>query len=95
MLEPAPETHKPTAVDRQSATILALVSVVQLMAIIDAAVVNVALPSIKTALHVSQVDVQWVINAYTLIVAGLLLLGGRAADLRGRRSVLMAGLVLF
>jgi EmrB/QacA subfamily drug resistance transporter len=95
MLEPAPETQKPTAVDRQSALILALVSVVQLMAIVDGSIVNVALPSIKNALHFSQVDLQWVINAYTLIFAGFLLLGGRAADLLGRRSVLMVGLLLF
>src|SRR3989440_11763719 len=95
MLEPAPETQKPTAVDRQSALILALVSVVQLLAIVDGSLVNVALPSIKNALHFSQVDLQWVINAYPLIFAGFLLLGGRAADLLGRRVVLMTGLVLF
>src|SRR5260370_30190964 len=58
-------------------------------------IVNVALPSIKNALHFSQVDLQWVINAYTLIFAGFLVLGGRAADLLGRRSVLMAGVTLF
>jgi EmrB/QacA subfamily drug resistance transporter len=95
MLEPAPQTQEPTTFDQQNIAILALVSVVQLMVIIDASIVNVALPSIKNALHFSQVDLQWVINAYTLIFAGFLLLGGRAADLLGRRSVLMAGLVLF
>ena len=50
------------------------------MVLVDTTVVNIALPSIKTALHFTQVDLQWVINAYTLIFAGFLLLGGRAAD---------------
>src|ERR671927_356670 len=50
---------------------------------------------IKTALHFSEADLQWVVNAYTLVFAGFLLLGGRAADLLGRRSVLIGGLLLF
>jgi EmrB/QacA subfamily drug resistance transporter len=95
VLESSPQTQGPTAPDRRDTAILALVSVVQLMVIVDASIVNVALPSIKTALHFSQVDLQWVINSYTLIFAGFLLLGGRAADLLGRRSVLIAGLLLF
>jgi EmrB/QacA subfamily drug resistance transporter len=74
---------------------LVLVSLAQLMVIIDISVVNVALPSVKTALHFSENDLQWVVNAYTLVFAGFLLLGGRAADLLGRRSVLIAGLTLF
>jgi EmrB/QacA subfamily drug resistance transporter len=57
--------------------------------------VNVALPSIKTALQFSQQNLQWVVNAYTLVFAGFLLLGGRAADLLGRRRVLIAGLLIF
>lgn len=79
----------------RSTAILVVVSLIQLMVIVDTTVVNIALPSIKTALHFSQVDLQWVINAYTLIFAGFLLLGGRAADLLGRRIVLMTGLTLF
>lgn len=74
---------------------LLLVCLAQLMVIIDISVVNVALPSIKTALHFSETDLLWVVNAYTLVFAGFLLLGGRAADLLGRRSVLIAGLTLF
>jgi EmrB/QacA subfamily drug resistance transporter len=91
----AAQAQEPAPFDRQSIAILALVSVVQLILVIGASIVNVALPSIETALHFSRVDLQWVINAYTLIFAGFLLLGGRAADLLGRRSVLMAGLALF
>ena len=95
MLDTAPQTQKPTAVGWQNSAILALVSVVQLMVVVDASIVNVALPAIERALHFSRVDLQWVINAYTLIFAGFLLLGGRAADLLGRRAVLMAGVALF
>lgn len=91
----AAEVQEPTTFDRQRIAILALVSAVQLILVIGASIVNVALPSIETALHFSRVELPWVINAYTLIFAGFLLLGGRAADLLGRRSVLMAGLALF
>src|SRR3954468_4641040 len=65
------------------------------MVVLDASIVNVALPSIKTDLHFSQGDLQWVVNAYTLAFGGFLLLGGRAADLFGRRRVFMLGLGLF
>jgi len=65
------------------------------MVILDVSVVNVALPSIKHALGFSEVGLQWVVNAYTVTFAGFLLLGGRLADLLGRRSVFVAGLVLF
>jgi EmrB/QacA subfamily drug resistance transporter len=65
------------------------------MVVIDVSIVNVALPSIKTALQFSQQNLQWVVNAYTLVFAGFLLLGGRAADLLGRRRVLIAGLLIF
>jgi EmrB/QacA subfamily drug resistance transporter len=96
--QPAPKqaaTKVLAASAPRSTAILAVVSLIQLMVIVDTTVVNIALPSIKTALHFSQVDLQWVINAYTLTFAGFLLLGGRAADLLGRRVVLMTGLVLF
>src|SRR5436309_4015245 len=65
------------------------------MVILDVSIVNVALPSIRNDLHFSQVDLQWVVNAYTLTFAGFLLLGGRATDLLGRRRVFIAGLLLF
>ncbi len=65
------------------------------MVILDVSVVNVALPAIRNGLHFSEVDLQWVVNAYTVTFAGFLLLGGRAADLLGRRKVFVFGLVLF
>ena len=74
---------------------LALISAVQFMVVLDIAIVNVALPSIKVDLGFSQENLQWVISAYALAFGGFLLLGGRAADLLGRRRVFVAGLVLF
>jgi EmrB/QacA subfamily drug resistance transporter len=65
------------------------------MVILDVAIVTLALPSIKTSLHFSETGLQWVLSAYTLTFGGLLLLGGRAGDLLGRRRVLIAGLVVF
>src|SRR3954471_10840171 len=65
------------------------------MVILDVAIVNVALPSIDDGLHFSNVGLQWVVNAYTLTFAGFLMLGGRAADLLGRRRVFLAGTALF
>jgi EmrB/QacA subfamily drug resistance transporter len=81
--------------DTRKTAALVLVCLAQLMVIIDISIVNVALPSIKTALGFSEADLQWVVNAYTLTFAGFLLLGGRAADLLGRRAVLIGGLALF
>jgi EmrB/QacA subfamily drug resistance transporter len=75
--------------------ILALTCLAQFMVILDISVVNIALPSIRSDLGFSAVDLQWVVNAYTLTFAGFLLLGGRAADLLGRQQVFVAGLVLF
>ena len=63
----------------------------QFMVILDVSVVNVALPAIRTGLRFSEVDLQWVVNAYTVTFAGFLLLGGRAADLLGRRRVFVSG----
>ena len=74
---------------------LALLCMVQFMVVLDIAVVNVALPSIQTDLHFSQENLQWVISAYALLFGGFLLLGGRAADLLGRRRVFMVGIVVF
>src|SRR5438045_5819385 len=65
------------------------------MVILDVSVVNVALPSIRRDLGFSPADLQWVVNAYTLTFAGFLLMGGRAADLYGRRRVFLLGLLLF
>jgi EmrB/QacA subfamily drug resistance transporter len=75
--------------------ILALVCVAQFMVVLDVSIVNVALPSIGKDLHYSATGLQWVVNAYVLTFAGFLLLGGRAADLFGRRKVFILGLALF
>ena len=74
---------------------LALLCAVQFMVVLDIAIVNVALPSIQDDLGFSQENLQWVISAYALFFGGFLLLGGRAADLLGRRRVFIGGLVLF
>jgi EmrB/QacA subfamily drug resistance transporter len=74
---------------------LLLACLAQFMVILDVSVVNVALPSIRDGLHFSEANLQWVVNAYTVTFAGFLLLGGRAADLLGRRKVFVFGLVLF
>jgi EmrB/QacA subfamily drug resistance transporter len=74
---------------------LALLSVVQFMLVLDIAIVNVALPSIQVDLGFSQENLQWVISAYALVFGGFLLLGGRAADILGRRRMFISGLVVF
>src|SRR5881396_3260000 len=74
---------------------LALIVAAQFMVILDIAIVNVALPSIKTDLHFSQENLQWVITAYAILFGGVLLLGGRLADLFGRRRLFVVGLVVF
>ncbi len=75
--------------------ILAVVCVAQFMVVLDVSVVNVALPAIKSSLGFSQTGLQWILNAYTLTFAGFLLLGGRAADLYGRKRVYLFGMALF
>src|SRR3954462_9384604 len=74
---------------------LVLLSSAQFLVVLDASIVNVALPSIQRALDFSAANLQWIVNAYTLTFGGFLLLGGRAADLFGRRRVFIGGLVLF
>jgi EmrB/QacA subfamily drug resistance transporter len=74
---------------------LILLCAAQFVVVLDASIVNVALPSIGKALHFSEENLQWVVNAYVLVFGGFLLLGGRMADLLGRRRVFMGGLVLF
>src|SRR5215212_1146588 len=75
--------------------LLFVVCLAQFMVILDVAIVNVALPSIRDGLDFSTTGLQWVVNAYTLTFAGFLMLGGRAADLIGRREVFAAGMALF
>jgi EmrB/QacA subfamily drug resistance transporter len=75
--------------------ILAVILTSQLMVVLDATIVNVALPNMKTALHFSDAELSWVLNAYTLTFGGLLLLGARAGDLLGRRSTFLIGISVF
>ena len=75
--------------------VLVLVCMAQFMVVLDATVVNVALPSIQKDLNISDADLQWIVNAYALTFGGFLLLGGRAGDLLGRRRVFLVGLVVF
>src|SRR6266540_2584442 len=81
--------------DRRRWIALAVIVAAQFMVVLDVAIVNVALPSIKTDLHFTQESLQWVVTAYAILFGGALLLGGRMADLLGRRRLFMAGLVLF
>jgi EmrB/QacA subfamily drug resistance transporter len=81
--------------DRRRWWALALIVAAQFMVVLDVAIVNVALPSIRTDLHFSQESLQWVITAYAILFGGFLLLGGRLADLLGRRRLFVAGLALF
>src|SRR5918996_12456 len=74
---------------------LILLAAAQFVVVLDASIVNVALPSIGADLNFSQDDLSWVVNAYVLVFGGFLLLGGRMADLLGRRRLFMIGLVLF
>src|SRR6476646_3943743 len=75
--------------------VLVLVCLAQFMVILDATIVNVALPTIQKDLDMTDTNLQWVVNAYTLLFGGFLLLGGRAGDLAGRKKVFLLGLVVF
>src|SRR2546422_3900102 len=81
--------------DRKRWIALAVIVAAQFMVVLDVAIVNVALPSIKNDLHFSQVNLQWVITAYSIFFGGALLLGGRLADRFGRRRLFVAALALF
>src|SRR5213083_283514 len=86
----------PRRASRVSANaVLALIAVAQFMVILDATIVNVALPTIKVDVGFSEQSLSWVLNAYTLMFGGFLLLGGRAADRLGRRRLFVAGIALF
>src|SRR6478609_648593 len=90
----APPLERPASrVDPNA--VLALVAVAQFMVVLDATVVNVALPTIKGSLGFSEQSLSWVLNAYTLTFGGFLLLGGRLADRLGRRRLFAAGIALF
>jgi MFS family permease len=74
---------------------LGLVLLAQLLVVIDVSIVTLALPAIQRALHFSPVNLQWVLSGYALVFGGFLLLGGRLADLLGRRRILMIGVAVF
>lgn len=101
MPEPTPEpaaepaADAPTGRHTPDGLVLLLACIGQFMVVLDVSIVNVALPSIGRSLHYSPTGLQWVVNAYVLTFAGFLLLGGRAADLYGRRRVYLAGMALF
>ena len=75
--------------------VLVLVCIAQFMVVLDATIVNVALPSIQNGLHFTPTSLQWIVNAYTLVFGGFLLLGGRASDLLGRQRLFIAGVAVF
>src|ERR1044071_7171201 len=75
--------------------VLVLICLAQFMVILDATLVNVALPSIQKDLGLSEANLQWIVNAYTLVFGGFLLLGGRAGDLLGRKRLFLFGLIVF
>lgn len=94
------QTRKATAARRPHAParlgmVLAVCCAAQFMVVMDASVVNVALPTISESLHFSSNSLQWVINAYTVAFAGFLLLGGRLADIFGRRRIFLIGVTVF
>jgi EmrB/QacA subfamily drug resistance transporter len=86
---------QPLAAETRKRATLILCCLAQFMVILDVSVVNVALPSIQRDLHFSDINLQWIVSAYTLTFAGFLLLGGRAADLLGQRTMFVVGLILF
>ena len=75
--------------------ILVLLALAQFMVVLDVSIVNVMLPTVQRVFSMSQTNLQWIVTAYTLAFGGFLLLGGRAADLYGRRKVFLAGVFLF
>ena len=86
-------TTRKSYIDRRW-TALILLCVAEFVVVLDASIVNVALPSIGKGLHISDQNLPWVVNAYLIAFGGFLLLGGRAADLLGRRRVFTGGLIV-
>src|SRR2546430_6384158 len=92
---PEQDAEGSSLTSRRGVAILILLSLVQFMDVLDASILNIALPSIKGDLDFSQQSLQWVVNGYILTYGGVLLLRGRMADLLGRRLVLITGLIVF
>src|SRR3954471_14716285 len=94
-VQPAAPSHPQPDELRRPWTVFTLMIAAQIMVILDVSVVNVALPSISRGLYLSAADYQWTVSAYVLLSGGLLLLGGRIADLLNRRRAFLAGIGLF
>src|ERR1700683_3164337 len=95
MLQVSNAPRSPRPWRRNPSILLGVILTAQLMVVLDATIVNVALPHIQRGLGFSNSSLSWVLNAYVLTFGGLLLLGARAGDLLGRRRTFMAGIVLF
>ncbi len=94
-MDPAPDSPAGVRLAKADRIVLTVVCLAQFMVVLDISIVNVALPSIQRSLGFSEPNLQWVVTAYSLTFGGLLLLGGRLADLFGRRRIFLLGLVLF
>src|SRR3954464_11203020 len=94
-LSPAAHVTEDSPVARHWLVTVVVVCLAQFMVILDATITNVALPSIQANLSFSAADLQWVVNAYMLVFGGLLLRGGRAGDLLGRRRLFVIGISIF
>ena len=92
---PSPTVTQPSVRSASPWLVLVVACLAQFMVVLDATVVNIALPSVQRGLHFSAANLQWVVNGYTLIFGGFLMLGGRAADLLGRKRLFVAGVILF
>ncbi len=90
---PGPESIRSRATSPW--VVLVIACMAQFMVVLDATVVNIALPSVQRGLHFSATNLQWIVNGYSLVFGGFLMLGGRAADLFGRKRLFLAGVVLF
>jgi EmrB/QacA subfamily drug resistance transporter len=90
---PGPESARSSATNPWLVLVIACMA--QFMVVLDATVVNIALPSVQRGLHFSATNLQWIVNGYSLVFGGFLMLGGRAADLFGRKRLFVAGVVLF
>ncbi|WP_309139874.1 MFS transporter, partial [Nocardia cyriacigeorgica] len=90
-----PGTDDKAVAPAPAAALLSVVCAAQFMVVLDISVVNVALPSMRTSLGFTDTGLAWAVNAYALVFAGLLLVGGRLADLFGRKRVFLAGLLVF
>jgi EmrB/QacA subfamily drug resistance transporter len=93
--EPVVASPRTTKIDRRRWLILAVIAISQLLIVLDATIVNIALPTAQKALHISDADRQWMITAYSLAFGGFLLLGGRIADYTGRKRAFVIGLLGF